>query len=79
MVVYEPRYPTWDAWASLMVEAYGTQQLGIPTDESEWKEWAAGFRGIDLFSNDAVPSADGFDDWRDWVFAVVNAVSPSMN
>lgn len=79
MIVYEPRYHTWDSWACLMVEAYGTQQLGIPTDESEWKEWAAGFRGIDLFSNDGVPSPDGFNDWQDWVFAVVNAVSPSMN
>ena len=79
MVVYDPRYHTWDSWASLMVEAYGSQQLVVPTDESEWKEWAAGLRGIDLFANDGVPSPDQFDDWQEWAFALVNAVSPSVN
>jgi hypothetical protein len=75
MVIYDPRYMSWDAWASLLVEAYGSQQLTIPTNEAEWKEWADGLRGIDIFANDAVPSADGFDDWRDWAFALVNAVT----
>lgn len=79
MVVYDPRYHTWDSWASLMVEAYGSQQLAIPTDESEWKEWANGLRGIDLFANDAIPTPDGFADWQEWAFALVNAISPSVN
>lgn len=79
MVVYDPRYHTWDSWASLMVEAYGSQQLAIPADESEWKEWATGLRGIDLFANDAIPTPDGFADWQEWAFALVNAISPSVN
>lgn len=79
MVIYDPRYHTWDSWASLMVEAYGSQQLAIPTDESEWKEWATGLRGIDLFANDAIPTPDGFLDWQEWAFALVNAISPSVN
>ena len=39
-VVYDPRYMTWDHWASLMVEAYGAQNLEIPGSEDEWKGWA---------------------------------------
>jgi hypothetical protein len=76
-VVYDPRYQTWDAWASLMVEAYAAQQLEIPSDESKWQEWAAGFRGIDLFAKDAVPDPYTFGKWQDWATAVVNTVSAS--
>ncbi len=76
-VVYDPRYQTWDSWASLMCEAYATQQLAIPDGEENWKGWAAGFKGIDLFANDAVPDPYEFDDWRSWVLAVVNQVSTS--
>ena len=77
MLAYDPRYQTWDSWASLMVEAYGTQQLAIPTGEDTWREWAAGFRGIDIFGNDAVPSPYEFNHWQDWAAAVVNTVSAS--
>jgi hypothetical protein len=62
-----------------MVEAYGTQQLAVPTGEEHWKEWAAGLRGIDLFANDGVPTPDVFENWQDWAAALVNAVSPSVN
>ena len=36
-VIYDPRFHTFNSWASLMVEAYGGQQLAIPGDEDEWK------------------------------------------
>jgi hypothetical protein len=62
-----------------MVEAYSAQQLTIPSDESEWKEWATGLLAIDVFLNDAVPSPDGFSDWQDWAFALIHAVSPSVD
>jgi hypothetical protein len=74
-VVYDPRNLTWDHWASLMVEAYGSQQLAIPTAESEWREWATGFCGIGLFESDAAPSPHAFEKWQDWASAVVGAVS----
>ena len=74
-VVYDPRYMDWDHWASLMVEAYGAQNLEIPSGEENWKGWAVGFRGIDLFSRDGVPDPYQFDDWREWAVAVVNTVT----
>lgn len=74
-VVYDPRYMTWNDWASLMVEAYGAQNLEIPGDENDWKNWAAGFTGISLFSNDAVPDPYQFDEWQNWAAAVVNVVT----
>ena len=74
-VVYDPRYLSWDQWASLMVEAYAGQQLEIPHDETKWREWANGLHGIGLFSSDAVPSASSFQNWQDWAQAVVGAVA----
>jgi hypothetical protein len=75
-LVYDPRYHTWDSWASLMVEAYGAQQLAIPAGEEHWKEWASGLRGIDIFINEAVPTPYEFNKWQDWATALVNTVNP---
>ena len=77
-LVYDPRYHTWDSWAALMVEAYGAQQLEIPGSEDDWKSWAAGFAGIDVFVKDAVPSPYVFDDWKEWASELVNVVSTSV-
>jgi len=77
-LIYDPRFHTWDSWASLMVEAYASQQLAIPAGEEHWKEWAAGLRGIDIFINDAAPTPYEFDNWRDWAEALVNAVNPRI-
>jgi hypothetical protein len=76
-LVYDPRYHTWDSWASLMVEGYAAQQLEIPGAESEWRSWAAGFKGIDVFSKDAVPDPYAFEDWKDWAAQLVNTLSTS--
>jgi hypothetical protein len=78
-VVYDPRNLSWDQWASLMVEAYGGQQLEIPSNESAWRGWADGFCGIGLFNNDAVPSPHAFEKWQDWASAVVGAVTLQRN
>jgi hypothetical protein len=74
-VVYDPRYHTFNSWASLMCEAYGANQLEIPSGEENWKAWAAGLRGIDVFTNEGVPSPYIFEDWQDWATAVVGAVN----
>lgn len=74
-LIYDPRFQTWDSWASLMCEAYAGQQLTIPSGEDNWREWGAGLKAIDLFSNDAIPSPYGFDKWQDWVAAMVGAVN----
>jgi hypothetical protein len=51
-LVYDPRYHTFQSWASLMCEAYAGQQLQIPSDnEDEWKSWAVGLNAIDIFTN----------------------------
>lgn len=76
-VFYDPRYQTWDDWAALMCEAYGSQNLEIPNGEENWKGWAAGFVGIDLFAKDGMPNPYGYDDWQEWAMAVVNTLSTS--
>lgn len=74
---YDPRYQTWDSWASLMCEAYASQNLEIPNGEENWKGWAAGFVGIDLFAKDGMPNPYQYGDWQEWATAVVNTLSTS--
>jgi hypothetical protein len=77
-LVYDPRFHTWDSWASLMCELYASQQLEIPSVEENWQQWAAGFKGIDLLANEAVPDPYAYGLWYDWAEAVVNAVNPTV-
>lgn len=78
-LVYDPRFHTFDSWASLMVEAYAAQQLQIPTADLDWKSWAAGLLAIDVFVNEGIPDPYLFDEWQDWASAVVGAVNPRVN
>jgi len=62
-LVYDPRFHTFESWASLMVEQYAAQQLEIPTENTDWKRWGNGLKAIDVFANEAIPETDDFDDW----------------
>jgi len=75
-LVYDPRYHNFESWASLMCEAYAPQQLEIPTATTDWKLWADGLKAIDVFTNEAIPGAQGFNDWQLWAEALMNAVNP---
>ena len=75
-LVYDPRAHTFVSWASLMCELYATQQLSIPNDSTDWKEWASGLKAIDVFTNEGIPGPYIFDNWMDWAEAVVGAVNP---
>lgn len=77
-LIYDPRYHTFESWAALMCEAYAAQQLAIPSAMTNWQEWAAGLKAIDIFNNEAVPGPYVFSNWQDWAAALVNAVNPSM-
>jgi hypothetical protein len=62
-----------------MCELYATQQLSIPDATTNWKDWGAGLKAIDVFTNEAIPGPYQFDDWQEWAEALVNAVNPSVN
>ena len=74
-VVYDPRYHTWNSWSSLMCEAYAAQQLSSNTPEEEWKQWAAGLKAIDVFTNEGIPGPYIYENWQDWASALVGAVN----
>lgn len=76
--VYDPRYHTFESWASLMVELYAAQQLSIPDANTDWKKWGNGLGAIDVFANEAIPMTDAFDNWYDWAEALVSAVNPAV-
>jgi hypothetical protein len=77
-LVYDPRYHTFESWAALMVELYAAQQLEIPTDKTDWKLWGNGIKAIDVFTNEAIPSTENFDDWSDWAAALLGTVNPAV-
>lgn len=77
-LVYDPRFHTFDSWASLMVEQYAANQLSIPTPQTDWKEWGAGLKAIDVFTNEAIPGPDPFDNWFDWASALLASVNPQV-
>lgn len=75
-LVYDPRFHTFESWACLMVEQYAAQQLAIPDANTDWKLWGDGLKAIDVFTNEAIPSTEDFDDWFDWAAALLSAVNP---
>ena len=76
--VYDPRYHTFESWASLMVEQYAAQQLSIPTADTDWKAWGQGLLAIDVFTNEAIPDPSQFNEWFDWAAALFGAINPGM-
>ena len=77
--VYDPRYHTFESWASLMVEQYAAQQLSIPTADTDWKLWGQGLLAIDVFTNEAVPNPIQYDDWQEWASALLGAMNPRVS
>jgi len=78
-LIYDPRFHSFDSWASLMCELYAAQNLSVPDAYTDWKQWAYGLKAIDVFTNEAIPGPDYFQDWQDWAMQVVNAVNPGVN
>jgi hypothetical protein len=76
-LIYDPRYQTFESWACLMVELYAAQQLEIPDSTTDWKLWGNGLGAIDVFTNEALPRTEEFENWFDWAAALVNAVNPA--
>ena len=77
-LIYDPRNHTFESWAALMCEAYAGQQLEIPDAQTDWRGWADGICGIDIFVNEAIPRQDIYTDWSDWAAALVNAVNQKV-
>lgn len=77
--VYDPRYHTFESWASLMVEHYAANQLQIPGRDTDWKIWGNGLKAIDVFNNESIPETTRYEDWLDWATVVMNSVTQINN
>ena len=74
-LIYDPRFHTFESWAALMCEQYTAQQLEIPTQLTDWKLWGNGLKAIDIFTNEAIPSTDNYENWFDWAAALLASVN----
>jgi hypothetical protein len=74
-LIYDPRYHTFDSWASLMCELYATQQLESPTSKTDWKLWGNSLKIV--LDIEASPATDTFDNWQQWAQELVNTVNPA--
>lgn len=77
-LLYDPRYHTFDSWASLMVEQYAANQLEIPTESTDWRLWGNGLKAIDVFTNEAIPNTDQYANWNDWAEALLASMNPRV-
>jgi hypothetical protein len=59
-----------------MCEQYAPQQLEIPTAFTDWRKWGDGIKAIDVFTNEAIPDTDKYDNWYEWAAALLGAVNP---
>lgn len=73
--IYDPRFHTFESWASLMVELYAEQQLEIPNKDTDWRAWGNGLLAIGFFAAEAVPTPEMFDRWDDWASALIGAIN----
>jgi len=77
-LLYDPRFHTFDSWASLMCEQYAANQLEIPTAQTDWRMWGNGLKSIDIFTNEAIASPDDFENWDEWAEALLAAINPRV-
>jgi hypothetical protein len=61
-----------------MCEQYAGQQLEIPGPLTDWRLWGNGLKAIDIFTNEAIPGTEDFDNWFDWAQVVLAAVNPRV-
>lgn len=77
-LVYDPRFHTFESWAALMCEQYAANQLEIPTALTDWKLWGDGLKAIDVFSNEAIPGPEEYENWQDWAAALLASINPRV-
>jgi hypothetical protein len=77
-VLYDPRYHTFVSWADLMVEQFASNQLEIPNQKTDWRQWGRGLKSIGVFANEAIPDPDQYGDWSDWASALINTMNGNV-
>ena len=61
-----------------MCEQYAANQLEIPSEQTDWKLWGNGLKAIDIFTNEAIPSTDDYENWDQWAEALLAAINPRV-
>jgi len=80
ILLYDPRiHDTFVSWADLMCEHYAANGLETADANTDWRAWARGLLAIDIFTNQAVPTPDIYDNWYDWVNATIGALNVGGN
>lgn len=74
MIAYDPREMTWDQYCRLMLELFGSNQLGT-VPEDKWRDWVDGLNGIGYFVQSGVPDHRPYEIWQDWAKAMAGLMS----
>lgn len=62
-------------WASELQVDYSTEDVPLPPDEKDWKQWAQRLVERNVFQNDQIPNPLGFENWQDWAIRVVQVLN----
>ena len=77
-LLYDPRYHTFESWASLMCEQYAANQIEIPSSTTDWRIWGNGLKAIDVFTNEAIPDTGVYSNWYEWAEALLASINPRV-
>lgn len=61
-------------WGAIVAEQLAQYGVSAPLDEDGWKTWVCALFYVQELVSKNIPSADGFDDWRDWAEQFIGSV-----
>jgi hypothetical protein len=72
----DPRYLTFRDWADFTrARLPGYDDVPIPAQGTDWKEWALLILRIPSIAKRRPPQPNTFSDWREWAFLFNRAMS----
>ena len=67
---------TWENWNGNMLHYFGEEPLPYVSEEN-WVSFADSMVSLSTFSSYAIPRGEEFENWQDWVEAVILTVNGS--
>ena len=61
-------------WGAVVAEQLATYGVAMPYNNDSWKTWVCALFYVPELVSMNIPSADHFDDWRDWANQFIGSV-----
>lgn len=65
---------SFERWVAELQVDFSTEEIPLNYKEENWRDFADQLRRLSTFSNNQIPTHDGFSDWRQWAMRVVQTL-----